>query len=63
MRPFDFSELSRHLFSLFPFNSFGLFAFSQKSPQGKIEFKKLAVTLGQATSYKYLSNSEIKLEY
>ena len=29
----------------------------------KVEFKKFAVTLGEATSYIYLSNSEIKLEY
>lgn len=37
--------------------------FSQKSPWLKVEFKKFAVTLGEATSYIYLSNSEIKLEY
>ena len=41
--------------------------FSQKSPWAKfrlkVEFKKFAVTLGEATSYIYLSNSEIKLEY
>lgn len=45
------------------FQFFWFVCFFTEIPKGKIEFKKLAVTLGEATSYEYLSNSELKPEY